>query len=390
MKNSNEWIEDINEKVANKIAKRKNQQAVLVRLTTLTLSIMLIISAVIVYLQLAQRNPANKDKFLNSQTNQEKLVDNSTDDKGIRGLTVKNFNMDDIETNAVTDRIGFAKFIDFFQYSADSFVLVKVTDTKSARGDEPFPEKQISTIKVLENVWGDNISGRIELTQSLYGGCVGDEVTNLLRKGGVYLLPLRIYNGTYYINGDFDVQFEIDDKGLIWSHSNFTDFNRFDGSEYKTVIDEINRLTQDETFMLVASPFGMLVQEQYGWKFAEISVTAETEMGKNPFGKNAEIYNSHLEYLIIGDSLPSEMQIYSDDRDKKLPLTKGGYYLVFIDNYDGSQLVRKQMIARITEDGTIENLGDKEGPFAPYNGYTVDQIMGLVDKITEYIKNNPE
>jgi len=113
-------------------------------------------------------------------------------------------------------------------------------------------------------------------------------------------------------------------------------------------------------------------------------------MGKNPFGEKVEIYNSHLEKLIKGDSLPSQMLIYSDESDKKLPLTKGGYYLVFIDNYYGSQFVRKQMIARITEDGTIKNLGDKEGPFAPYSGYTVDQIMGLVNQITEYIKNNPK
>jgi len=30
------------------------------------------------------------------------------------------------------------------------------------------------------------------------------------------------------------------------------------------------------------------------------------------------------------------------------------------------------MIARITEDKTIKNLGDKKGPFVPYNGYTID------------------
>ena len=390
MKNSNEWIEDINVKVANKIEKRRKKQAVLVRLTTLTLSIMLIISAVIVYPKLTQRNPVNKDQLLNSQGNQEKSADNAIDDKEIRGLIVKNFNLSDIKTNAVTDRMCVTKFINFFQYnSADSFVLVRVTDTKSAREDEPFPEKHICTIDVLENVWGDSISGSIELTQSLYGGCVGDEDTNLLRKGGVYLLPLTIYNGTYYIDGDLDVLFEIDDKGLIWSHSNATDFNRFDGTDYKTVINEINRLTQDKTIMLAASPFGMLVQGQ-DWKFAEISVTAEPEMGKNPFGEKVEIYNSHLENLIKGDGLPSEMLIYSNDSNEKLPLTKGGYYLVFIDNYYGSQFVNKQRIARITEDGTIKNLGDKEGPFAPYNGYTIDQIMDLVDQITEYIKNNPK
>jgi len=36
----------------------------------------------------------------------------------------------------------------------------------------------------------------------------------------------------------------------------------------------------------------------------------------------------------------------------------------------------------------IRNIGDKDGPFVPYNGYTIDQIMDLVNQITENIKNN--
>jgi hypothetical protein len=61
----------------------------------------------------------------------------------------------------------------------------------------------------------------LKIKQSLYGGCVGDEQTNLLRVGGVYVLPLVRFESddVWSVYGDLDALFEVDDKGLIHSHS---------------------------------------------------------------------------------------------------------------------------------------------------------------------------
>ena len=72
------------------------------------------------------------------------------------------------------------------------------------------------------------------------GQLINSEFTNMLKKGGVYLLPLWHWeNDVYLIYSDLDVLFEIDDYGLVWSHSIYPDFNRFDGKLANVLADAI-------------------------------------------------------------------------------------------------------------------------------------------------------
>jgi hypothetical protein len=69
----------------------------------------------------------------------------------------------------------------------------------------------------------------------------------MLRVGGVYVLPLVWYdffeNGEIaIIYGDLDVLFEVDDKGLIQSHSPHEQLNKYDGQRLETLWNDIEYL----------------------------------------------------------------------------------------------------------------------------------------------------
>jgi len=308
----------------------------------------------------------------------------------IKGLPVKNFKMSEIESSMTADRVVFRNLIDFFEYKVDSFAIVKVGDTKSLPSDSNNSERQISTVNVLETVWGDKVPETIEIMQSLYGGCTGDEITNLMRTGGVYLLPLVEDGGKYYIISDLDVLFEIDNEGLIWSHSDYDDFNRFDGGDYKAVTDEIKRITQDDTIMLATSRFGMALR---GFQLAEVTILSEKEEEKNEYGEAEVTYIARVEKTLSGNDLTSEgssevtIRSYAND---DLSLNNGGQYLLFIDNYDEKHYINNRMIASVDEADTIKDVGDEKNPFSPYSGYTVAKIQELADKTMDYLRLNQE
>ncbi|MDF2843518.1 MAG: hypothetical protein K0R00_1944, partial [Herbinix sp.] len=244
----------------------------------------------------------------------------------------------------------------------------------------------ISTVKVLDTIWGEETPEVIGLQQSLYGGCTGEEETNLLREGGVYLLPLNKYNGSYYLMSDLDVLFEIDDEGLIWSHSTYEDFNRFDGKGYQAVVDEIISITQDDLVMLAASRFGMTLN---GFQLAEVTVLSEATEEENEYGYAEMVYKAKVESTLSGEELTSEISIRSY-ADETLTLNNGGRYLLFIDNYENKHFINTGMIARVNEDGKIQDLGDNRGPFDGYNGYTVTEMQELTDKVMDYLSVNQE
>ncbi|MDR3085297.1 MAG: hypothetical protein LBU47_03175 [Christensenellaceae bacterium] len=110
--------------------------------------------------------------------------------------------------------------------------IVKVVSVKETSGDGGV-QGQIAECEIAFDVLGDAIEGAIELSQSRYGGCAGEEQSNLLRKGGAYLLPLVRGQGEerWRIFGDLDVLFEVDDQGLVHSHSRHPGLNKYDGQE---------------------------------------------------------------------------------------------------------------------------------------------------------------
>ncbi len=301
----------------------------------------------------------------------------------IKGLPVTNFKMSEIELNTEMDRNVFFNFLNFYEYETDSFVIVKVADTQPvpAAGSD-ISERQTSTVKVLETVWGDALPEAINITQYLYGGCTGDEATNLLRKDGVYLLPLVKDRGEYYLSGDLDVLFEIDDEGRIWSHSDYPDFNRYDGEDYQAVTNEIMRIAQDDTLMLATSSFGMAMR---GWQLLEVTIISDREEEKNEYGYAEVIYTARVESTLSGDEPGTEISLRSD-ANEDLPLSNGERYLLFADNYDGKHYISSNMLAGVEADGTIQNLGAEGSPFAEYNGCTVEEISGFADEVTEFLK----
>ena len=116
------------------------------------------------------------------------------------------------------------------QYAVKAaFAVVKAESVE--RFSDDWGEGQIADCGVLYDVLGDGIVMPLKIKQHLYGGCVGEEETNLLRVGGVYVLPLinAQDEDTWYIYGDLDVLFEVDDRGLIHSHSDFEQLNKYDG-----------------------------------------------------------------------------------------------------------------------------------------------------------------
>jgi hypothetical protein len=84
-------------------------------------------------------------------------------------------------------------------------------------------------------------SGDLKIRQNLYGGCMSEEETNLLRVGGVYVLPLANYQSQEYwwINGDLDCLFEVDDGGRIQAHSRHVELSKYDGKPLAVLWDDI-------------------------------------------------------------------------------------------------------------------------------------------------------
>lgn len=301
----------------------------------------------------------------------------------IKGLPVQNFKLSDMELNVSMDRIAFVNFLGFFEYDTVSFVIVKVAKTQLLPGTgNSISDLQISTVKVLDTVWGEEIPEAVNLTQYLYGGCTGDEATNLLRKNGVYLLPLGKYDGKYYVNGDLDVLFEIDEEGKIWSHSDYSNFNGYDGEDYQAVTKEILRISQDDALMLAASNFGMALR---GWQLLEVTIISDPTEQKAEYGSTITDYSARVESTLSGAEPETEIIVLTNAAEE-VPFNNGDRYLLFVDNYNGKHYINSNMLAEVEADGTIKDLGREGSTFAEYNGYTVDRISELAFKVTEFLK----
>jgi hypothetical protein len=132
------------------------------------------------------------------------------------------------------------------------FAVVRVT------GAEPYTRKlswgtfegQLATADILDII-GDSIDIPVKIEQSLYGGCTNSDETNLLRIGGVYVLPLvKLESDEHWtIYGDLDVLFEVDDKNLIHSHSEYPEIKKYDGKELASLWKDIRNLHSDWLFI---------------------------------------------------------------------------------------------------------------------------------------------
>lgn len=188
-----------------------------------------------------------------------------------RGLAAENFVLQEkTESNIVADRNVFHTLQDLADY-ADAFIVVPNVHKVALDGDnmQTAIAEYAETIgdQIRTRQWDDytiSTGSRILIRQTLIGGCTMDEPNNLLRVGGVYLLPIRFdsYLGAYEVLGDLDVLFELDAEGKIVSHSRFPELNKYDGKTFSELLSAVRALYPMPETKFNEQPIDSLEQAQ--------------------------------------------------------------------------------------------------------------------------------
>lgn len=167
------------------------------------------------------------------------------------GLATENFVLQEkTGSNIEADRMVFQTLQDLADYS-DAFIIVPNVHEIASEGDnmQTAIAEYAETIgdRIQTRQWDDytiSTGNRILIRQTLIGGCTMDEPNNLLRVGGVYLLPVKFNSslGAYEVVGDMDVLFELDADGKIVSHSQFAELNKYDGKAFSELLNAVRAL----------------------------------------------------------------------------------------------------------------------------------------------------
>ncbi|MCL2633439.1 MAG: hypothetical protein FWD34_02870 [Oscillospiraceae bacterium] len=300
-------------------------------------------------------------------------VDYDLTDTSILGLPVDDFCLGDVQSGVMADRHVYHELHDFFTYNSPrAFAFVRVLDTRLVQeGREGYITRQISTVQVLANVWdnGDEVPQIIEVNQYSYNFDGYNAI--FLRRGGVYLLALDCFDWEgsdwWNIMGDNDVLFEVDDKGLIWSHSRYYGFNQFDGETAGVVAEAFLDITADANFDILISNFGKTLR--FGYDLAEITVLSVAEI-------DDEMYRYTLDSPVFG-----EFTAVSWGREQGY-FEVGERYLAFLfpteEVADGIG-IWSFYSAMVNDDDTIA--GDGDSVFAEFNGFTVEKMFELAELI---------
>lgn len=187
-----------------------------------------------------------------------------------RGLTTENFVLQEQNEGNTEDRIVFQTLQDLADYT-DAFIVVPNVHKIAPDGDnmQAAIAEYAETIgaRIQTRQWDDytiSTGSRILIRQTLIGGCTMDEPSNLLRVGGVYLLPVKFnsYLGAYEVVGDLDVLFELDDEGKIVSHSRFPEFNKYDGKAFSQLLDAVRSIYPTPETQFNEQPIDSLEQAE--------------------------------------------------------------------------------------------------------------------------------
>ena len=261
MKDYDHMLERIYDKAEMKIETRKrNKRIAITTLSSLCLIAIISITAVVAAPQYF-KNSSNDIVVDGTKEPSSMLADQELNttipediDTSLKGLEVVNHGLpDESELGVSSDRILVRSIPEFFVYTnIDAIAIIRVLDTKQWLDRSEFDStlRQNSYIKVISTVWanGSVIPDAMTVNQALYGGCMGDEETNLLRKGGVYLVPITKSGDKWYIYYDMDVLFEVDQEERVWSHSIDKGFNSYDGKLITELSSDIIELTSQENF----------------------------------------------------------------------------------------------------------------------------------------------
>jgi len=299
----------------------------------------------------------------------------------IIGLPVENFSLADLHRpdGETQKRFLYSRMSDFYSFDAPSFAFVRVIRTEQQTDPSVFlsQEKQISTLQILSSVWSKSeLPKIISVTQSKFGGCCEGEKTNLLREGGVYLLPLVYLDegDKWFVAGDVDVLFEVDEKGLIWSHSQQEGFNCFDGQSANAAADAIIVLTSDENFPAAITTFGIIASN---WGVLAEATVIESAVGINQWGLEQNLLELKAESILsIAPNDWHTWQFENGDEFRAVSwchLKQGTRYLILFDPSEGGPNIEERNVAIINADGTITAVS-KDSNFTEFNGCTSEYM----------------
>lgn len=168
-----------------------------------------------------------------------------------QGLPSENFVLDEkADGGVVADRMGFLTLDNLAAYADVWVVVPNVHETaRDGKNMQTSITEYAETIGdvIITREWDDrtvSTGSRVLIRQNLIGGCTMDEPNNLLRVGGVYLLPLKFNPdwGWYEVAGDLDVLFELNSEGKIVSHSRFPEFSKYNGKPFSELLDDVRAL----------------------------------------------------------------------------------------------------------------------------------------------------
>lgn len=329
------------------------------------------------------------------------------------GLPVENFSLSDNKNNGDSEsslsfEAAITGFGDIFRYNnVACFAVVRVTDTavKTADGKSITAGEQVSTAQVVRSVYKSPDASSIQIENDIYvkGLETGiDENSNLLRKGGVYVLPLnKKSDGKYTILGGYVFLFEIDNKGRVFSHSDEAEFKRYDGRNAEILINDLENMCSDEDFLSANSPMGYSLQR---FTLAEVTLTGKSE--KQPDDDFVREFGFRYDFVIndiisqpsgkeavklkISDTFSAHIKLYDQSK-----LTQQKRYLVFLRQYaDGDIHINSYGVAGIDDESTIEAsyIGNPEYGgaeryiFTPYNGYKISDFREKAERIAAYLQ----
>jgi len=283
-------------------------------------------------------------------------------------------------------------FLYFFHYDGpEAFAFVRTIGIerriRAARFFDVY--EQVSTVEILSTIWQHvgNMPANIQIVQPIRtcteiwvdadGIAQGAENSNLLREYGVYMLPLRYVDWleAWVILGDNEVMFEIDDGGLVWSHSAVEGFSKFDGECSTFLADAIRAFTTDANFPAFKAGFGGYVARGVLAEVTIMSVARTT----NQWGDAVFQYT-----LDTGDvaTLLSNLQsgdviIATVHAETQIRYEIGGQYLMLLQFSGGA--FYSGAAAQINNDGTITSTTPEiySCMIRGFNGYQVEQIFEI-------------
>jgi len=366
---------ELREKIEEEQPMKKNHLW-LKRALPLAAGLLLVLGGTLAYFQPWRTEPPIDPPILGGQT-EGKIV----------GLPVKNELLSDMPSDPGTQmsRILLASLRDFFDLELHSFVLARVTDTRELSPEYEYQSgRQRVMLEVLEWAYDQPLGSQepitITLTQPIYGGCTMDEQTNLLRKGGVYVLPLVEFEGEFWLMGDFDVLFEVDERGLIYSHSSFEEFAAYDGKPWEALMEAVRAIVRDNPLVAQYPRLARVLREGMGLAvIAMLDSGTVGDAGGSPYVSQ----QARAERILrqgTGLVRLEEGEFTINTAGGEAQARAGERYLAFIYGNEIEYSFESNRAARINADGTITPLTEGWNAFSQMRGMTVDQVQMLMDK----------